>query len=105
MVTNSSPDALICRGFTVTGRVQGVGFRASTVDAAQQCGVTGWVRNRDDGDVEGAAYGNPEQLAEFTAFLNHGPAPAAVESVDYFDVPMNAALSLGGAPTTTFSIR
>jgi acylphosphatase len=41
--------------FVVTGRVQGVGFRAATRRKAQSLGLTGWVRNRNDGAVEGVA--------------------------------------------------
>ena len=44
--------------FVVSGRVQGVGFRYHTQNRAIQLGLTGWVRNRADGDVEGIVQGN-----------------------------------------------
>jgi acylphosphatase len=44
--------------------VQGVGFRYFVEHAANSLGLTGWVRNRDDGDVEVYAAGNPAQLSE-----------------------------------------
>ncbi|KAA8571270.1 hypothetical protein EYC84_000597 [Monilinia fructicola] len=45
-------------GFTISGRVQGVSFRAtSRREKAKSYGIIGWVRNRDDGKVEGEAQG------------------------------------------------
>lgn len=50
---NSTPQSQLIRAHVfVTGRVQGVGFRYSTVDTASQLGLTGWVRNLPDGRVE-----------------------------------------------------
>ena len=43
---------MAARRYRLTGRVQGVGFRYFTYRSAQRLGVTGWVRNREDGDVE-----------------------------------------------------
>ena len=71
----------VCRGFVVTGRVQGVGFRAATQRQARTLGLTGWVRNRNDGCVEGAAFGPRAQLDQFIAWLHDGPPVARVESV------------------------
>ena len=64
------------------GRVQGVGFRDVARRAARQAGLTGWVRNRDDGTVEAMAVGSPEALAAFAAALRQGPRHSQVESVD-----------------------
>lgn len=64
--------------WVVTGRVQGVWFRASTKEAAEKIGVTGWVRNLPDGQVEVMAYGSAAQLAELHEWLKHGPRLANV---------------------------
>lgn len=66
----------------VAGRVQGVGFRYSTRQMAQQLGIVGWVRNRPDGTVEAWAQGAPEIVAQFSRFLEQGPRPAWVASID-----------------------
>ena len=71
----------VCRGFVVTGRVQGVGFRAATQRQGRALGLTGWVRNRNDGCVEGAAFGPRAQLDALIAWLHDGPPSARVESV------------------------
>jgi acylphosphatase len=65
----------------VTGRVQGVGFRASTVAEAHACGLTGWVRNLADGSVELEAQGDEPQVAVLLAWCAHGPPSARVTDV------------------------
>ena len=72
--------------FSVTGRVQGVFFRASCKDAADERAVTGWVRNTTDGRVEGMASGQPEALEAFQAWLRQGPKLAKVEKLDVEEV-------------------
>ncbi|HLQ85101.1 MAG TPA: acylphosphatase [Salinisphaeraceae bacterium] len=69
------------RRFLVSGRVQGVSFRASTRDVAQSLGLSGWVRNRDDGCVEGIAFGEPTALRDFHGWLKRGPGAAKVKKV------------------------
>jgi len=69
----------------VSGRVQGVGFRYSTIHEARRLGVSGWVRNTDDRDVEVWAEGSPEKLAQFFAWLHRGPQFARVDSVERED--------------------
>ncbi|PZX15795.1 acylphosphatase [Palleronia aestuarii] len=64
--------------FTITGRVQGVGFRAFTKDVAEEIGIRGWVRNRADGSVEALADGD---LDAFEARLRKGPPASRVEGV------------------------
>ncbi|MDI3341024.1 MAG: acylphosphatase [Sphaerobacter sp.] len=64
----------------VYGRVQGVGFRAYAVSVARELGITGWVRNRQDGrSVETEAEGTAEQLERFRAALRIDPPGAVVE--------------------------
>lgn len=72
----------VCLHFTVSGRVQRVYFRASTEEKATELGLTGWVRNREDGRVEGVACGDQNTLDEFTAWLHQGPPLAKVDNVD-----------------------
>jgi acylphosphatase len=68
--------------YIVRGRVQGVGFRDFALRAARDAGVTGWVRNRDDGAVEAMAFGSTAELAVFAAALAEGPRRSLVERVE-----------------------
>ena len=65
----------------VTGRVQGVAFRASTVDKAREHGLTGWVRNLADGSVELEAQGDELRVAALLSWCAHGPPAARVADV------------------------
>jgi acylphosphatase len=76
-----------CRRFLVSGRVQGVWFRASTQRAAKQMGLVGWVRNLSDGRVEAVACGEAQTLADFEAWLGQGPEHAHVEAVESEEHP------------------
>ncbi len=66
----------------VKGRVQGVGFRYWTEDAAAEHGVNGWVRNVHGGEVEVEAEGPREKLDEFLRALHRGPILAHVREID-----------------------
>ncbi len=68
--------------YRVTGRVQGVGFRAYAVRLARECGVVGWVRNDADGSLLAEAMGTDAALMSFAAGLRMGPAEARVERLD-----------------------
>jgi len=70
------------RFYLISGRVQGVGYRAFTAEAARRAGVAGWARNLDDGRVEVHAVGTDGQLDEFEAWLRRGPRFAEVHGVD-----------------------
>ena len=65
----------------VTGRVQGVFYRASAADRASELGLVGWVRNAADGSVELEAEGPPEHLEELIAWCRRGPPAARVSDV------------------------
>jgi acylphosphatase len=67
----------------ISGRVQGVGFRFFTMQAAQDHNITGWVRNRLDGRVELMAEGTQENLNRMLMALRRGPISADVQKVDY----------------------
>jgi len=63
----------------VQGRVQGVGFRFSAAHRARALGLSGWIRNLDNGDVEAWAEGSPDALADFEDWLAAGPPGARVD--------------------------
>jgi acylphosphatase len=65
----------------VTGRVQGVFYRASAAERAVELGLAGWVRNREDGAVELGAEGAEPAVAKLLAWCREGPPAARVEDV------------------------
>ncbi len=65
----------------VSGVVQGVYFRSATESAAEQLGLTGWVKNLANGSVEVVAEGPRPALPELLAFLRQGPPGARVTNV------------------------
>jgi acylphosphatase len=66
----------------VTGRVQAVGFRDWVVRSAKTEGITGWVRNRNDGSVEMVASGEEEAVGRFAEACREGPSLARVDHVE-----------------------
>jgi acylphosphatase len=70
----------------VSGRVQGVSYRAATADTARRLGICGWVRNLSDGSVELEAEGAAEQIAALLAWCERGPQAAQVEKVASIDL-------------------
>jgi acylphosphatase len=72
----------VARRYVVSGRVQGVGFRYFTQDAATREGLSGHVRNRPDGSVEIIVEGDQESLQRFEAALWRGPSHARVDNVE-----------------------
>lgn len=68
--------------YRVSGRVQGVYFRAATRERALGLGLTGWVRNTPYGAVEVLACGEETNLAELETWLRRGPEHARVVSVE-----------------------
>lgn len=80
-------DVKTCRHFRVSGRVQGVGFRFAASAQALRLGVTGWVRNLPDGDVEMLACGEVEALRALERWLWQGPRAARVTAVAAHDAP------------------
>lgn len=74
--------------FVVQGRVQGVGFRAATREAAKSLGLRGWVRNQADGSVLTLAAGEAEAMQRFETWLKYGPSAARVDVVSSSDVEL-----------------
>jgi acylphosphatase len=72
----------VARRYVIAGRVQGVGFRWFTHDAAAREGIHGWVRNMADGSVEVFAEGESESVQRLEAALRRGPASARVETFE-----------------------
>ncbi len=80
---------------SVTGGVQGVGYRAWAVREARKRGLRGWVRNRLDGSVALLAIGEEPKIAEMAAACRKGPMLAEVE-----DVAISPALDDGSLDFT-----
>lgn len=97
MVESTEMEDQTARRFVVSGRVQGVGFRAFAQHAARSIGVTGWARNLDDGDVEVHANGTKNQLDDFEARLRQGPRWGEVRSMTAAEAEVSDA--------TAFHIR
>jgi acylphosphatase len=73
--------------FIVSGRVQGVFYRASTCGQALKLGVAGHAKNRPDGSVEVLACGTARALDALERWLRRGPPAARVETVSREDLP------------------
>jgi len=67
---------------SITGRVQGVGFRDALMAQARALQARGWVRNRHDGSVEAVLRAPAPSLAALTAWARRGPPAAHVERVE-----------------------
>lgn len=65
----------------ISGAVQGVSFRTSTMKEALRLNLTGWVKNCSDGSVETVAEGEEDKVEEFILWCHQGPSLAKVESL------------------------
>jgi acylphosphatase len=65
----------------ITGRVQGVGYRAWMMRQASTLGLRGWVRNRADGSVEALVIGDEDRVAAIVEACREGPLGARVSDV------------------------
>ncbi len=72
----------VTRRLSITGRVQGVGYRDWCLRTARAAQLTGWVRNRADGSVEAVVQGPAEAVETFVAACHAGPPLARVTAVD-----------------------
>ncbi|MCP1726171.1 acylphosphatase [Natronospira proteinivora] len=73
---------IVSKRFLVSGKVQGVFFRASTREQANQLGVSGWARNLPDGRVEVVAAGDPGAVSALEEWLWQGSPAADVDNVE-----------------------
>jgi acylphosphatase len=87
---------VIARRFTVSGRVQGVGFRWFVVREASARGLKGWTRNLPDGRVEVVAQGDPQAIQDLAEALARGPRAARVDRVEGAEAPVDAGLASFG---------
>ena len=87
----------IARRVRIAGHVQGVFFRAWTVEQAERLGVTGRVRNCRDGSVEALLQGEAAAVSELIEALHRGPPSARVERVEVEDA--------GPQPLSGFVVR
>lgn len=76
---SSDDEAVMVR---ITGRVQGVGFRAWTREEAERLGLTGWVRNEPDGSVLALIAGPAASLSQMLERFRLGPPGASVSGVE-----------------------
>ncbi|MFC7301413.1 acylphosphatase [Cognatiluteimonas weifangensis] len=78
--------------FLISGKVQGVCFRASTHDAALRLGLRGYARNLPDGRVEVLATGDAAALDALAQWLQHGPPLARVDAVERHEADRDGAV-------------
>lgn len=83
---------MIARHVTVSGRVQGVGFREGLVAVATKAGLVGWVRNRIDGTVEALLQGEDAAVERVSDWCRHGPPAARVSHADVRAVDLDGSL-------------
>jgi acylphosphatase len=81
----------------ISGKVQGVWFRASTKKIADELNLNGWVRNLPDGRVEAVFEGNPEAIERILEWCWKGPPGARVDKVEFTEEPVEGIIG--------FSIR
>ena len=81
---------MICKRYFVSGRVQGVFYRSSTLQQAKQLGLLGWVRNLSDGRVECLACGELDAIDDFEKWLEIGPQYAKVTNIVGIDEAVEA---------------
>ena len=82
----------VARRLVIHGRVQGVFFRAWTVETARSLGLAGWVRNRRDGTVEALVQGEDAAVKRFVVRAGDGPPQASVERVEAHEVEPDTGL-------------
>jgi acylphosphatase len=84
---------------TITGRVQGVGYRIWAERTAASLGIRGWVRNRADGSVELQAIGDDQAIVTLIEACRVGPRAAAVTDVAVAESENDGSQGFGARPT------
>ena len=82
---------MIARRLTISGQVQGVGFRYALADEARARNLRGWVRNRRDGSVEAVVAGPEGDVEAVIAWARHGPPAAQVTRITVEPAATDAA--------------
>jgi acylphosphatase len=97
-VKNFSETSVIQRHVWVSGRVQGVSFRASTVAEARRLGgeLRGYVRNLEDGRVEAVLSGPQSEVLALVAWCRQGPPHAQVTRLEVREEPVDSSLPVFG---------
>jgi len=90
---------MIARRLVVRGRVQGVGFRYATLEAAARLGVSGWVRNRRDGTVEVLVQADAAAVTAMIAWCRRGPPAAQVDDIEVAETVAEEAAGFALRPT------
>ena len=80
---------IVQKHLIISGRVQGVGFRAYVLDRARNLEVNGWVKNRLDGKLELIVQGKENNIKEMLSMLEEGPAWARVDNIDIKNKTLN----------------
>jgi len=83
----------------ITGRVQGVGYRAWAMQVATRLGLRGWVRNRSDGSVEALVIGEDDAVARMVEACREGPFGARVSDVAISDAEDDGSAGFRAKPT------
>jgi acylphosphatase len=83
----------------ITGRVQGVGYRAWALQMANRFGLRGWVRNRSDGSVEALVIGEDDAVARLVEACRGGPFGARVSDVAVSDADNDGSVGFRSKPT------
>jgi acylphosphatase len=83
----------------ITGRVQGVGYRAWALQMASRPGLRGWVRNRSDGSVEALVIGEDDAVARLIEACREGPFGARVSDVVVSDADDDGSVGFRSKPT------
>ncbi len=78
---------ILTKHVVITGRVQGVYFRAYTKDAAEQYKINGWVKNKSDGTVEAVIQGKKEDIEQMIQWFHTGSPASSVNNVIVKDKP------------------
>jgi acylphosphatase len=87
MIMDRQKEELKAFHANISGRVQGVGFRYSTLSKAKSIGLTGYVRNMPDGSVEVVAEGDAGKCTIFLEWLKQGPSGSIVRNVEFYYKP------------------
>lgn len=95
---------MISKHLKISGRVQGVGFRASLEREAVRRGLVGWVRNRRDGTVEALVVGQVDSVDDLIHWAHDGPSAARVARVEV-EVVKDSDLAAPGSEFAQFGQR